>query len=256
MRVEIVPCLKDNYAYLLVGDTGQTVVIDPSAAEPVTERVAREGLDLVGIWCTHHHLDHVGGVEALTLGRPDRYVVGSAYDAEHARILGQTRGLGQDEPLWFASRRTHVLRVPGHTLGALAFFIGGALFSGDTLFGGGCGRLFEGTPHMMQRSLDKLRALPEDTRLYCGHEYTVQNLEFAVTIEPDNAALVERLAQARALRSQALPTVPSTLGLELATNPFLRWDEPVVIAKARELGATSEEPDEVFAAIRRTKDSF
>ena len=256
MRVEAIPCLADNYAYLVIGGTGSAVVVDPSEAGPVAAAAERAGVSLAAIWLTHHHHDHVGGVPELLARNPRIVVHASAYDAERTRIVGVTRALSMGDLLWFGSRRARVLEVPGHTLGALAYLVDGALFSGDTLFSGGCGRLFEGTPEQMQGSLDVLRSLPPETALYPGHEYTVRNLEFALHLEPENHDIVARLARARALRSQALPTVPSTLAEELATNPFLRWDAPAVIEAARVLGAANDEPAQVFAALRRAKDSY
>jgi hydroxyacylglutathione hydrolase len=158
--------------------------------------------------------------------------------------------------LWFDGRRVRVLRVPGHTLGALAYVVDDALFSGDTLFASGCGRLFEGTPQLMQRSLEALRSLPVDTKLYAGHEYTVKNLSFAATIEPNNRDVAKHLARAGELRAKGLCTLPSTLGDELVVNPFLRWDAPDVITRALELGAPSRSASDVFAAVRRARDVF
>jgi hydroxyacylglutathione hydrolase len=148
------------------------------------------------------------------------------------------------------------MEVPGHTLGAIAFLVDGALFSGDTLFGAGCGRLFEGTPATMLASLTALRALPGDTKLYCGHEYTQKNLMFAKKVDPENLDVVNRLQRVEAARRAGTPSVPSTIEEECLTNPLLRWDAPRVIEKANELGATSAEPEAVFAAIRRARDHF
>jgi hydroxyacylglutathione hydrolase len=256
MDIEAVPCLADNYAYVLTDGGGHAVVVDPSEAAPVRAALQRRGLSLVGIWATHHHHDHVGGIEELLQSFRGLEVLGSMYDAERQRIPGLTRGLREGDPVWFESRRVRLLFVPGHTLGAVAYFCEGALFSGDTLFGAGCGRMFEGNPRMMQSSLAAMRSLPADTRLYCGHEYTENNLRFAQHIEPDNAAIAERLARVRERRAHGRPSVPSTLEEERATNPFMRWDEANVIARALELGAKSPAPEEVFAALRRAKDNF
>jgi hydroxyacylglutathione hydrolase len=256
MEIEVIPCLSDNYAYLVVSRAGHAVVVDPSEAAPVQAAVTQRGLTLVGIWATHHHHDHVGGIPELLQSYHELEVLGSAYDSERKRIAGLTRALHPGDPVWFQSLRVRLLFVPGHTLGAVAYLCDGALFSGDTLFGAGCGRMFEGTPAVMQRSLACLRELPANTRLYCGHEYTEQNLLFAQSVEPDNPAIAERRARVRERRSAGRPSVPSTLEEECATNPFLRWDVPAVIAKALEFGAKSAAPEAVFAALRRAKDEY
>jgi hydroxyacylglutathione hydrolase len=256
MDIVIVPCLSDNYAYLLVGHAGQTIVVDPSEAAPVRAALAQRGLSLVGIWATHHHADHVGGIPELLQSFPGIDVLGSAYDAARQRIPGLTRALSDADAVWFDSERVRLVFVPGHTLGAVAYVCHDALFSGDTLFAAGCGRMFEGTPEGMQASLAALRALPAETQLYCGHEYTEQNLRFAAHIEPQSAAITERLARVRAQRAAGQPSLPCTLEEEFATNPFLRWDAPDVVARARQLGAADERPAAVFAALRRAKDTF
>jgi hydroxyacylglutathione hydrolase len=256
MEIEAVPCLADNYAYLLSDPSGHAVVVDPSEAEPIAEALTRRGLELVGIWATHHHHDHVGGIAELVARYPRLEVVGSAYDAERKRIPKLTHALSDGDPLWFESRRVRLLFVPGHTLGAIAYLCDGALFSGDTLFSAGCGRMFEGTAPVMQASLASLRTLPGDTRLCCGHEYTAKNLEFAAFIEPTNAAIRERLQQVQQLRAQGKPSIPCSMEQECAVNPFLRWDVPEVIEKARSLGASSAAPADVFAALRKAKDTF
>jgi hydroxyacylglutathione hydrolase len=256
MDIESVPCLTDNYAYLLLDGTGGAVVVDPSEAPPVEEALGRLDLRPTAIWLTHHHFDHVGGVEALYAAYGPLPVIGSEYDLAHGRIPQQTRGVGEGDTLDFAGWPVRVLEIPGHTLGAVAYLVDGCLFSGDTLFVAGCGRVFEGTLPMMQHSLAKLRALPDDTQLYCGHEYTEANLRFAASVEPGAAAVARRAAWAAQQRTAGKPTVPSRLSDERATNPFLRWDAADVIAFARGRGAGSEAPADVFAAVRQAKDVF
>jgi hydroxyacylglutathione hydrolase len=256
MRVIPVPCLKDNYAYLLVNAQGAAVVVDPSEAGPVEAALARERVSLSEIWLTHHHGDHVGGVPELWSTRPEVPVIGSRYDLEHDRIPAQNTGVSEGDTLRFDGHTVELLDIPGHTLGAIAFVVAGNLFSGDTLFVAGCGRVFEGTMAMMQRSLAKLRALPGETRVYCGHEYTVSNLRFAEAVEPDSEPVKKRLAWAAAQRERNEPTMGTALADELATNPFLRWDERSVIARAREWGAEGGDPASVFGALRKAKDKF
>jgi hydroxyacylglutathione hydrolase len=255
MEIHIVPCLSDNYAYIL-SHAGTAVVVDPSEAPPVEAAIAKLGLALVGVWATHHHHDHVGGIAELVRQNATLEVIGSAYDSQRGRVPGLTRAVSEGEPLWFGSHRVRVLEVPGHTLGAVAYLVEGALFSGDTLFGAGCGRLFEGTPATMLASLTALRSLPGDTRLYCGHEYTDKNLKFAQRVEPENQRVAERAARVAQARREGKPSIPSTIEEECETNPLLRWDAPGVIEKARELGVASDEPEQVFAAIRRARDIF
>jgi hydroxyacylglutathione hydrolase len=256
MRVIPIPCLKDNYAYLLVDAGGKGVVVDPSEAEPVEAALRTHGVELAGIWATHHHLDHVGGVEALCASRGALPVLGSSYDLEHGRIPRQTRGLREGDTLAWDGAQVQLIEIPGHTLGAIAFVLAGCLFSGDTLFIAGCGRVFEGTMPMMQSSLAKLRALPGATRVYCGHEYTVSNLRFAAAVEPESGAIRERAAWAAGLRERGEPTTGAALAAELETNPFLRWDAPAVIARAREWGSEAGDPASVFGALRKAKDKF
>jgi hydroxyacylglutathione hydrolase len=249
MRVVTVPCLSDNYAYLVVGEGKRAFVVDPSEAAPVEAALAREELELVAIVCTHHHWDHVGGNEALA----QRFRVPIwAHESDRERVPGQTNDVREDRAFEIAGLSIAALHVPGHTLGAVAYHVGGAVFTGDTMFVAGCGRLFEGTPEQMHVSLsEKIAKLPADTAVYCGHEYTVANLSFAVHVEPDNAAARAHLDAARATRARGEPTVPSTIGEELAINPFLRVGEPGV--RARFPGAT---PAEVLAGVRKAKDGF
>ncbi len=251
MNVRTVPCLADNYAYLLVHE-GHAVVIDPSEAGPVLD--ALEGVTLDAIWCTHHHFDHVGGVPEL-LARFDVPVVGSRYDLDHARIPGQTVAVDDGDIVPFDATVATVHAIPGHTLGAVAFEIAGHLFTGDTLFAGGCGRVFEGTMPMMRASLQKLAALDPALRVWCGHEYTVSNLAFAESLAPE-PAVVARLAEMRALRARGKPTMGHPLADELATNPFLRSMAPPILAAATRLGADPTDPDAIFGALRHAKDQW
>jgi len=250
LTIHHVPCLRDNYAYLVSSDDEQAIVIDPSEAEPVRTKLDELGWKLVAILNTHHHWDHVGGNEALLAAQPELAVI--AHQSDRERVHGMTRGVSHDECFEVAGISVRAIHVPGHTLGAVTFVMDGAAFTGDTLFIGGCGRLFEGTPAMMHTSLsEKLGALPSDTRIYCGHEYTESNLRFAQTVEPDNHRIREKLAWATERSARGEPTVPSTIADELATNPFMRCSEASV--KSRYPGATSAE---VLGAVRAAKDRF
>ena len=251
LRIVPVPLLSDNYAYLVIDEaTREAAVVDPSEGPPVLARVEKEKVKLTAIWCTHHHFDHVGGIEAL----PALPVLGSAHDLEQKRIPRQSRGLGDGDSFRFGEHEVRILHIPGHTIGAIAFHTGDILFTGDTLFLGGCGRVFEGTMPMMQVSLGKLRTLDPDTRVYCGHEYTVKNLQFAATVEPDSEAIAGRLREAEAARARGAATVPGTIREEIVTNPFFRWDVPIVAMAARRL-ANRRDADP-FTALREAKDRF
>jgi len=232
LEIRIVGCLKDNYAYLLkCGETGEAVVVDPSESGPVLAAIEGAEVTPVAIWNTHHHWDHTGGNEGLLAVYPDLAVAGHASDK--GRIPGQTVFLESGDTLRLGTHEASVLHIPGHTTGAVAYVIDEKVFTGDTLFYGGCGRLFEGTPAMMFESLvvELKGRLPENTLVYCGHEYTVSNLRFAQQVEPNNLAIQETLSWAREQRSHGLPTVPSTLAIEAEVNPFMR------ALNAEELGA-------------------
>jgi hydroxyacylglutathione hydrolase len=246
MRVVAVPCLKDNFAYLVI-EGGEAAIVDPGEAPPVEAAVAREGVKLVAIWATHHHHDHVGGVKELLAAHPGLAVIAGEHDAP--KIVGTTLALPDGGEFALGELRGRVIHNPAHTLGAITFVIEGCAFTGDTLFGGGCGRLFEGDAAMMQASMSKLAALPPATRVYFGHEYTASNLRFAAAVEPDNRAVTQRAA------SLPTPSTPSTIALELETNPFMRASQPAVIAAAKARGAAGD-PASVFGAIRSWKDGF
>lgn len=246
MRVVPVPCLKDNFAYLVI-EGSDAAIVDPGEAPPIEAALAREGVKLVAIWATHHHHDHVGGVKALLAAHPGIAVLAGEHDAP--KIEGVTQALPDGGTFTLGARSGRVIHNPAHTLGAITFVIEGCAFTGDTLFAAGCGRLFEGDAAMMQASLAKLAALPAETRVYFGHEYTASNLRFAAAVEPDNPEVATRAAKL------TTPSTPSTMALELATNPFLRWASPAVIAAAAARGAAAD-PASVFGAIRAWKDVF
>ncbi len=247
LRITIVPCLNDNYAYLLRSE-GLCAVIDPPEATPIV--AALEGARLTHILNTHHHWDHSGGNRELKEAYGAQ-VIGPEKD--RSRIPGIDQGVDQEHGWQFGGYKVEVLEVPAHTRGAIAYVLGNTVFTGDTLFMMGCGRLFEGPAQAMAASPAKLAALPDDTAVYCGHEYTLTNARFALTLEPGNAALQARMNDVKALRALGKPTVPSTIGLEKATNPFLRTRSPEIRAA---IGMTGADDVAVFAEIRRRKDNF
>ena len=253
-----IPAFRDNYIWLIREDS-RAAVVDPGDAAPVIEYLDREGLELAAIIATHHHQDHVGGNVGLLL-RWDVPVFGPARES----IPGRTHALSEGDRAVVPGIDVtfDVLDIPGHTAGHIAYHgrVGAneTLFCGDTLFAAGCGRLFEGTPAMMYASLnEKLGKLPDETRVYCGHEYTIANLRFALAVEPDSGALRERLAREQAKRDRSLPTLPSTIGEEHATNPFLRASL-LEVKRAAERHAGQSLSDDVasFAELRAWKNSF
>jgi len=259
--VEIVPVpqLSDNYAYLLIdAETGKGAVVDCAEAAPVLAGVRLHAMRLTAVLGTHHHFDHVGGNTDLLAAVPDLRVYGSADDAP--RIPGITHRLRDGDTVEVGSARGRVIMIPAHTSGHVAYYFPdeGVVFTGDTLFAGGCGRLFEGDAAQMMASLARLAALPDDTRVYCGHEYTEKNLRFAATLEPGNRALQGKLAAVESLRRANRPTVPSTIGEEKATNPFLRTDSAELAASVRTRRPDLPVGDRValFAAVRQLKDRF
>jgi hydroxyacylglutathione hydrolase len=237
LQVQLIPVLRDNYVFVLQRD-GQAAVVDPAVAEPVIAALERQGLELVAILQTHHHSDHIGGTPQLRRRWPRAEVIAPASEGER---IPQTRGVHDGEQIQLLGQPVQVLAVPGHTRGHVAYHLpeSGHLFCGDTLFAGGCGRLFEGTPAQMQQSLQRLVALPPATRVWCAHEYTEANLRWAAAQAPGDPAIVERLAAVRAARLRGEPTIPSTIALERATNLFVR------AADAGEL-----------AGLRRSKDHW
>ncbi len=249
---EVVPlqALQDNYVWTLRNAT-HAAVVDPGEARPVLEYLAREKLALAAILATHHHPDHVGGIpDLLEHARVPVY----GPKAEPIPTLTHPVGGGDVVAIAELGAQFEVIDIPGHTRAHIAYYGLESLFCGDTLFACGCGRLFEGTPAQMLESLSRLAALPDATRVYCGHEYTLANIKFARAVEPGNAALAARETAMRALRDAGKPTLPSTMRDERATNPFLRWKEPAVIESANKyLGSRASDPVSVFAAIREWK---
>ncbi|NLG60226.1 MAG: hydroxyacylglutathione hydrolase [Gammaproteobacteria bacterium] len=245
--------LSDNYIWTLEGEGGRFLVVDPGDAGPVLA-AARDGREPAAVVLTHHHHDHIGGVPALLERWPELPV----YAPDDERIPMATARLRGGQSVDIAQWRFEVIDVPGHTRSHIALHGHGILFSGDTLFSLGCGRLFEGTPSQMLESLDRLARLPAATLVCCGHEYTRSNAAFALAVEPGNQALRERSEEVERMREQDRPTVPSTLGSELACNPFLRIDAPDVV---RAVGARAGDGGAVdrvarFAALRAWKDGF
>lgn len=256
-RVEPILAFADNYLWLLIGDNNTAAVVDPGDATPVLHTLDKMGLACAAILTTHHHADHIGGVGDLLAHFPNAEV----YAPADERISYTTTLVKENSwvELSFLPAKFRVIEVPGHTSTHIAYYTmdgGNKLFCGDTIFACGCGRLFEGTGEQMHHSLSKLKALPQDTEIYCAHEYTLDNIAFAKWVEPQNEALLAREHDAKSLRDKGIPTVPSLLALECSTNPFLRFDEPTVIETA---SAHAKKPlqsgAEVFSYIRNWKDT-
>ena len=247
-----IPAFKDNYIWLL-RKGASALVVDPGDACPVLEVLAREGLTLESILVTHHHADHQGGVASLLSHFPAR-VFGPA--SESITALTQPLHGGEMVRLESLGVEFQIIAVPGHTLGHIAYYGSGSLFCGDTLFGAGCGRLFEGSPAQMYDSLARLAALPDLTAVYCAHEYTEANLRFALAVEPGNSDLRKRVDEVTVARARGWATVPSTIALEKATNPFLRCSEPEIVASVQRRVAQAKNALEVFTVLREWKNGF
>lgn len=253
LEIVTIPCLSDNYAFLLHDDiSGETALVDAPEAGPVLAELETRGWQLSEVWITHHHADHVQALGEI-LRSHQAQVRGAAADAHRLPELDAQHA---DEDVFsFAGHSVRVLDVSGHTIGHIAYHVpdAGAVFTADSLMALGCGRLFEGTAAQMWTSLNKLASLPEDTQVFSGHEYTASNAKFALSIDPENDKLIERANTIDAARAQNRPTVPSTLALELATNPFLRAADPRIRSH---LGMTDATDADVFAEIRSRKDRF
>ena len=257
LHIEPVKAFKDNYLWVFHQRGGtEAVVVDPGDAAPVQQFLASHQLRLAAILVTHHHADHIGGVSAL-----QQHWQVPVYGPASPNIPQVTHPLHDGDELVVAQLSLRVIEVPGHTIDHIAYYAADAdgtplVFCGDTLFAAGCGRMFEGTAQMMHASLQKLAALPAATRVYCTHEYTLSNLQFAHAVLGDTAALTARISAEQQKRTADLPTLPSTIALELATNPFLRCEDPLVIAALARQGQVQTAAAEVFGALRRWKDTF
>jgi hydroxyacylglutathione hydrolase len=244
-----IPAFQDNYIWLISNDQ-HAVVVDPGDAAPVIAYLKQHQLTLDAILVTHHHADHISGIDELARHYPCKIYapLKEEYDFNHESVT--------DKQIIYLNNlqlSLEILEVPGHTLGHVAYYGANSLFCGDTLFGAGCGRVFEGTPAQMFSTLQKLSQLPGNTQIYCAHEYTERNLQFALTIEPNNPALLSRIEQTHALRMTGKPSLPSSMAMELSTNPFLRCNSAEI---AKSMGLEGKELFEIFTAIRQSRNVF
>jgi len=257
LEIEALPAFRDNYIWSIKRpDADQVYVVDPGDGQVVRQYLTNRGLKLAGILVTHHHPDHTAGIPTLC----DEHRV-SVYGPANETIPRRTHALKDADTIHLDALNLTlaVIAIPGHTLGHIAYYAAAAdaLFAGDTLFSVGCGRLFEGTAENLLASLKCLRSLPEQTNLYCGHEYTLANIQFALHVDPDNTWLHRRREDAEQARTCGIPTLPSSLGTEKLTNPFLRWDQPSIIqAMERRTGQALKDDVSVLAALRHWKNNF
>lgn len=255
IRVEPILAFKDNYIWCLIDEeTNHCIIIDPGESKSVLVFLKRLNLSLDAIFITHHHWDHTNGIKGIL----NTYTV-PVYGPATEKIMGVTHPVDEGDIIQLANwpMAFNILAIPGHTLGHVAYYGDGLLFCGDTLFSAGCGRLFEGTADQMLESLNKLRSLPDETKIYCGHEYTLNNLQFAQTVEPNNLHIKERLEKVRELRQKNLPSLPAVLANERLTNPFLRSDNPEIALKIeKHRGKRLNSRVEVFAYLRQWKNNF
>ncbi|MFM2431454.1 MAG: Hydroxyacylglutathione hydrolase [Cyanobacteriota bacterium] len=254
MEIHLIPALRDNYIFLLHDRATQSaVVVDPGEAAPVVRRLRQLDAKLVAIWNTHRHRDHMGGNAELLAAYPGIPVYGSPVDRGY--LPGQTHFLKEGDRVEFAGRSAIVMALPGHLHGHIAYYFApteaavGELFIGDVIFSAGCGRIFDGPIPVAVQSIDRLRQLPDSTRVWCAHEYTLTNLKFALAIDPENLALQDWAAAAQRLRHQNQPTIPTTIGRERQINPFLRWDVPNI-----QQAVGMREAAAVFGELRRRKE--
>ena len=253
VKIEQFMCRSDNFGILAHDpESGETLIVDAPEERPILDAIERTGWRPTTLLVTHHHLDHVEANLALK-ERFGLRIVGPKAEAD--KIPGIDQSVAEGDVLSLLGEEIHVIETPGHTAGHVSYHLpkSSIAFTADTLFALGCGRLFEGTPATMRASLAKLAALPASTTVYCGHEYTLSNARFAVTVDPTNSALKMRAKEIETLREAGRPTLPTTIGEELATNPFLRWHDPAI---RRTLGMESASEDAVFAEIRKRKDLF
>jgi hydroxyacylglutathione hydrolase len=251
MVIEPIEAFSDNYIWLLSRGR-QAFVVDPGDADPVLARLKKDSLELLGILITHHHFDHVGGVEQLV-----EKTGCQVWGPNNSNMPFITRVVAEGDSVTVLQCQFSVMEIPGHTLDHIAYVGEGAVFCGDTLFAGGCGRVFEGTLPMMRQSLARLRDLPAETRVYCAHEYTLANFAFAQTVAPEDLAILSRVKECEQLRARGLPTVPTSIDKERLSNPFMRWDDPAIVEALVKHGRDiPAEEDSVFAELRQWKDTF